>query len=142
MKCNNRLKWVKSIFSSFKRLNRVGVIQILSRRETLWLMRPYPKYFFLIWTSFLYCLPHILLSVILNVSLELLSKCSIQTWFGLVPYWVQKISLKVFPKFFVHILCKRPLKTLKHLLLFEKCKRKICGKFIYKHPETIEYAKN
>ena len=32
--------------------------------------------------------------------------------------------------------------TLKHLLLFEICARKICERFIYKHPETIEYVKN
>ena len=32
--------------------------------------------------------------------------------------------------------------TLKHLLLFEICARKICEKFICKHSETIEYVKN
>ena len=32
--------------------------------------------------------------------------------------------------------------TLKHLLLFEICAREICEKFVYKHSETIEYAKN
>ena len=32
--------------------------------------------------------------------------------------------------------------TLKHLLLFEICARKICVKFVYKHSETIENVKN
>ena len=32
--------------------------------------------------------------------------------------------------------------TLKHLLFFEKCARKIWEKFVYKHSETIEYVKN
>ena len=32
--------------------------------------------------------------------------------------------------------------TLKHLLLFEICAPEVCEKFIYKHSETIEYAKN
>ena len=32
--------------------------------------------------------------------------------------------------------------TLKHLLLFEICTRKICEKFVYKHLETLEYVKN
>ena len=32
--------------------------------------------------------------------------------------------------------------TLKHLLLFEKCAREICEKFVYKHSEIIEYVKN
>ena len=31
--------------------------------------------------------------------------------------------------------------TLKHLLLFEICAREICGKFVYKHSETIEMSK-
>ena len=31
---------------------------------------------------------------------------------------------------------------LEHLLLFEICARAICEKFVYKHSETIEYAKN
>ena len=32
--------------------------------------------------------------------------------------------------------------TIKYLLLFEICEREICEKFVYKHSETIEYAKN
>ena len=32
--------------------------------------------------------------------------------------------------------------TLKHLLLYEICARKICKKFIYKHSETIKLVKN
>ena len=32
--------------------------------------------------------------------------------------------------------------TLKHLLLFEICARELCEQFVYKHLETIEYAKN
>ena len=32
--------------------------------------------------------------------------------------------------------------TLKHFLLFEICAHEICEKFVYKHSETIEYAKN
>ena len=32
--------------------------------------------------------------------------------------------------------------TLKHLILFETCARKIREKFVYKHSETIEYVKN
>ena len=32
--------------------------------------------------------------------------------------------------------------TLKHLLLFEICVRKVYEKFVYKHSETIEYVKN
>ena len=32
--------------------------------------------------------------------------------------------------------------TVKYLLLFEICTRKICEKFVYKHSETIEYVKN
>ena len=32
--------------------------------------------------------------------------------------------------------------TLKYLLRFEICARELCEKFVYKHPETIEYFKN
>ena len=32
--------------------------------------------------------------------------------------------------------------TLKHLLLFEINGRELCGKFVYKYTETIEYVKN
>ena len=32
--------------------------------------------------------------------------------------------------------------TFEHLLLFEICAREICEKFVYKHSEIIEYAKN
>ena len=32
--------------------------------------------------------------------------------------------------------------TLKHVLLFEKCTREICEKFVCKHSETIEYVRN
>ena len=32
--------------------------------------------------------------------------------------------------------------VLKHLLLFKICANEICGKFGYKHSETIEYVKN
>ena len=32
--------------------------------------------------------------------------------------------------------------TLKHVLPFEICAHKICERFVYKHSETIEYAKN
>ena len=32
--------------------------------------------------------------------------------------------------------------TFEHLLLFEICAREIFEKFVYKHSETIEYAKN
>ena len=34
--------------------------------------------------------------------------------------------------------------TLKHLLLFEKCTRELCEKFVYKHTEAVEheYVKN
>ena len=65
-------------------------------------------------------------------------------------------------KFWIHLILKGTLKqiwksanvfvfiwklyaedfTLKHLLLFEICTRKICEKFVYKHSETIEYLKN
>ena len=31
--------------------------------------------------------------------------------------------------------------TLKHILLFEICTRKIYEKFVYKHSEAIEYVK-
>ena len=46
MECNIRLKWVKDIFFNFKLLERMGVVQILSRRKPMWLMKPSPKYFF------------------------------------------------------------------------------------------------
>ena len=32
--------------------------------------------------------------------------------------------------------------TLKHLLLFEIRAHEICEKFVYKHSDTIKYAKN
>ena len=32
--------------------------------------------------------------------------------------------------------------TIKHLLPFEICTCEICGNFVYKHSETIEYVKN
>ena len=32
--------------------------------------------------------------------------------------------------------------TFEHLILFEICARPICEKFVYKHSETVEYAKN
>ena len=37
---------------------------------------------------------------------------------------------------------KLNISHLKYLLLFEICAREICEKFIYKHSEIIEYAKN
>ena len=32
--------------------------------------------------------------------------------------------------------------TLKHFLLFELCARETCEKFVYKHSETTEHAKD
>ena len=32
--------------------------------------------------------------------------------------------------------------TLKHFLIFQICTREKFKKFVYKHPETIEYVKN
>ena len=55
---------------------------------------------------------------------------------------ILKVTLKVFGERYFSYENNVENFTLKHLLLFEKCAREICEKFVYKHSKTIEYVKN
>ena len=55
---------------------------------------------------------------------------------------VTNADLKICQCFRLHVKKYVEGFTLKRLLLFEICRRKICEKFVYKHSKTIECVKN